>query len=332
MNTTSNDNGEKSDMKNIEKTATIKEIEKGEIIVYQPDEITRLEVRVRDDTVWLTQGQMSDLFGRDRTVITKHIRNIFSEQELDEKSNVHFLHFANSDKPVKFFSLDVIISVGYRVKSIQGTQFRQWANRVLKEYLLRGFTMHSQMKAFERHITNTVFTIQDKINNTLLDHEQRITKCSEKIDFFIQSSLPPKQGVFFDGQVYDAYAFVAGLVRKAGRRIVLIDNYIDETVLTILDKRSAGVDATIYTGQLSKVLQLDIDKHNAQYPPINIRTFSKAHDRFLIIDDEVYLIGASIKDLGKKWFGFTLMENTDANEILGRMIAQKRDDISAIPL
>ena len=319
MDTTSNDNWEKSDMKNIEKTAAIKEIEKGEIIVYQPDEITRLEVRVRDETVWLSQAQMSILFGRDRTVITKHIQNIFAEKELDENSNVHFLHFANSDKPVKFFSLDVIISVGYRVKSIQGTQFRQWANRVLKEYLLRGFTMHSQMKAFERHITNTVFTIQDKINNTLLDHEQRITKCSEKIDFFIQSSLPPKQGVFFDGQVYDAYAFVAGMIRKAGRRIVLIDNYIDETVLTILDKRSAGVDATIYTGQLSKVLQLDIDKHNAQYPPIDVYTFSKAHDRFLIIDDEVYLIGASIKDLGKKWFGFTLMENTDANEILGRI-------------
>ena len=119
--------------------------------------------------------------------------------------------------------------------------------------------------------------------------------------------------------MYDAYAFVAGMIRKAGRRIVLIDNYIDETVLTILDKRSAGVDATIYTGQLSKVLQLDIDKHNAQYPPIDVYTFSKAHDRFLIIDDEVYLIGASIKDLGKKWFGFTLMENTDANEILGRI-------------
>ena len=297
----------------------IEQSEKGEIIVYQPDEITRLEVHLRDETVWLSQVQMSILFGRDRTVITKHIKNIFAEKELDENSNVHFLHFANSDKPVKFFSLDVIISVGYRVKSIHGTRFRQWANRVLKEYLLNGFTMHSQMKVFERHITNTVFTIQDKINNALLDHEQRITECSEKIDFFIQSSLPPKQGIFFDGQVYDAYEFVAGLIRKAGRRIVLIDNYIDETVLTILDKRSAGVDATIYTRQLSKVLQLDINKHNAQYPPINVHTFSKAHDRFLIIDNEVYLIGASIKDLGKKWFGFTLMENTDASDLLIRI-------------
>ena len=270
---------------------------KGEIVVYQPDEITRLEVRVNDDTVWLTQGQMSDLFGRDRTVITKHIRNIFSEQELDEKSNVHFLHFANSDKPVKLFSLDVIISVGYRVKSTQGTRFRQWANKVIKEYLLKGYCINPRLTAIERRLDI---------------HEK-------KIDFFVRSSLPPVQGIFFDGQIYDAYTFVAELVRKAARRIVLIDNYIDDTVLTILSKRADGVEATIYTGNISKQLQLNIDKHNAQYPLIEVRTFSKAHDRFLIIDDAVYLVGASIKDLGKKWFGFTLMENTDAEELVERI-------------
>jgi len=271
---------------------------KGEIVVYQPDEITRLEVRVNDDTVWLTQGQMSDLFGRDRTVISKHIRNIFSEQELDEKSNVHFLHFANSDKPVKLFSLDVIISVGYRIKSTQGTRFRQWANKVIKEYLLKGHCINPRLTAIERRLDI---------------HEK-------KIDFFVRSSLPPVQGIFFDGQIYDAYTFVADLVRKATRRIVLIDNYIDDTVLTMLSKRSDGVEATIYTGNISKQLHLDIDKHNAQYPPITVRTFSKAHDRFLIIDDSVYLVGASIKDLGNKWFGFTLMENTDAEKLLGLMI------------
>ena len=271
--------------------------DKGEIVVYQPDEITRLEVRVNDDTVWLTQGQMSDLFGRDRSVITKHIRNIFTEQELDEKSNVHFLHFANSDKPVKLFSLDVIISVGYRVKSTQGTRFRQWANKVIKEYLLKGYCINPRLTAIERRLDI---------------HEK-------KIDFFVRSSLPPVQGIFFDGQIYDAYAFVAELVRKATRRIVLIDNYIDDTVLTMLSKRADGVEAIIYTEKISKQLQLDIDKHIAQYPPITIRTFSKAHDRFLIIDDAVYLVGASIKDLGKKWFGFTLMENTEAEELMGRM-------------
>ena len=270
---------------------------KGEIVVYQPDEITRLEVRINEDTVWLTQAQMSDLFGRDRTVITKHIRNIFMERELEEKSNVHFLHFANSDKPVKLFSLDVIISVGYRVKSTQGTRFRQWANKVIKEYLLKGYCINPRLTAIER----------------------RLDVHEKKIEFFLQSSLPQKQGIFFDGQIYDAYAFVAELVRKAARRIVLIDNYVDDTVLTILSKRADGVEATIYTGKISKQLLLDIDKHNAQYPPITVRTFSKAHDRFLIIDDTVYLIGASIKDIGKKWFGFTLLENTDAEELLGRM-------------
>ena len=269
----------------------------GEIVVYQPDEITRLDVRVNEETVWLTQAQMSDLFGRDRSVITKHIRNIFTENELDEKSNVHFLHFANSDKPVKLFSLDVIISVGYRVKSTQGTRFRQWANKVIKEYLLKGYCINPRLIAIERRLD---------------EHEK-------KIEFFIQSSLPPKQGIFFDGQIYDAYSFVAELVRSAKRRIVLIDNYIDDTVLTLLSKREAGVEAMVYTGKISKQLQLDIDKHNAQYPPMEVRAFSKAHDRFLIIDEKVYLIGASIKDLGKKWFGFTLMENTEAEELLGKM-------------
>jgi len=269
----------------------------GEIVVYEPDEITRLEVHMKDETVWLTQTQMSALFGRDRTVITKHIRNIFTEQELDEKSNVHFLHFANSDKPVKIFSLDVIISVGYRVKSAQGTRFRQWANKVIKEYLLKGYCINPRITAIERRLD---------------EHEK-------KIDFFVQSSLPPKQGIFFDGQIYDAYAFVADLVRSAKERIVLIDNYIDDTVLTMLSKRTAGVEAVIYTGKISKQLRLDIDKHNAQYPPVEVRTFEKAHDRFLIIDDKVYLVGASIKDLGKKWFGFTLMENTNAEELVGRI-------------
>lgn len=206
-------------MENKNNGKEIQSTEKGEIVIYQPDEITRLEVRVKDESVWLTQAQMSELLGRDRTVITKHIRNIFTEEELDEKSNVHFLHFANSDKPVKLFSLDVIISVGYRVKSIQGTRFRQWANQIIKEYLYKGYCVNPRLEAIERRLDN---------------HEK-------KIDFFIQSSLPPKQGIFFDGQVFDAYAFVAGLVRKATKRIVLIDNYIDDTVLTLLDKRKTQV-------------------------------------------------------------------------------------------
>ena len=288
----------------------------GEIVVYQPDEITRLEVMMTNETVWLTQAQMAELFQRDQSVIARHIRNIFKENELKTESNMQILHNTISRfKPVSIYSLDVIISVGYRIKSIRGTQFRQWANRVLKEYLIRGYSINAQLSQVTEFFSKQL----EAHNKTLIAHESQLQEHSQKIDFFIQSSLPPKQGIFFDGQIYDAYAFVADLVRTASRRIILIDNYIDDTVLTMMSKRAAGVEAVIYTGKISKQLRLDIDKHNAQYPPVEVRTFEKAHDRFLIIDDAVYLVGASIKDLGKKWFGFTLMENTDAEELLGRI-------------
>ena len=209
---------------------------------------------------------------------------------------------------VRYFNLDVILSVGYRVNSKNAIAFRRWASGILKEYLMRGVVIKEQFNILE-----------DRIDRKMIQFDKRLDEQDRKIDFFIQSSLPPRQGIFFDGQIYDAYTFVADLVRKAARRIVLIDNYIDDTVLTMLSKRADGVEATIYTGKISKQLQLDLDKHNAQYPPITVRTFSKAHDRFLIIDDAVYLVGASIKDLGKKWFGFTLMENTEAEELIGKM-------------
>ena len=259
--------------------------EKGEIVVYQPDEVTRLEVRVENDTVWLTQGQMAELFGRERTVITKHIRNIFAERELEEKSNVHFLHFANSDKPVKIFSLDVIISVGYRVKSVQGTRFRQWANKILKEYLLRGFSLNHRLGIIE---------------NRLDEHEK-------KIDFFVRTSLPPVEGIFYDGQIFDAYVFVTNLIRSAKQTLVLIDNYIDESVLLMLAKRQDGVEAEIRTGRIAETLKQDLLKHNTQYPPIVMTQNKNIHDRFLIVDEDVYHIGASLKDLGKKLFAFSKM-------------------------
>ena len=285
------------------------EADKGEIVIYQPDEITRLEVKVNDDTVWLTQSQMSLLFQRNQSVIARHIKNIFDEKELIRDSNMQILHNTLSKfKPVSIYSLDVIISVGYRVKSLRGTQFRQWANKVLKDYLLNGYAIRHRLNEFE-----------DRIDRRMLQFDKRLDEQERKMDILVHSSQLPKQGIFYDGQIYDAYSFVSGLIRKAVRRIVLIDNYIDDTVLTLMDKRSAGVEAVIYTGKLTKQLQLDVEKHNSQYPPIKVRIFSKAHDRFLIIDDEVYLIGASIKDLGKKWFGFTLMENTSADELLRRM-------------
>lgn len=239
-------------------------VETGEIVVYQPDEITRLEVRVEGETVWLTQLQMAELFGRDRTVITKHIRNIFTEQELDEESNVQILHFANSDKPVKLFSLDVIISVGYRVKSIQGTRFRQWANSVIKEYLVRGYSVSQRLISIERRLD---------------DHEK-------KIDFFVRTSLPPVEGVFYDGQIFDAYVFVSDLIKSGSCRVVLVDNYVDESVLVLLSKRGDGVSAEIRTGRMPQQFLLDLERHNSQYPPVAVVQTQNIHDRFLIVDDD----------------------------------------------
>ena len=279
---------------------------KGEIVVYQPDEITRLEVRLQDETVWLNRQQLATLFGRDVKTIGKHINNALNEELSGLAVVANFATTAADGKTyiVEYYNLEMILSIGYRVKSQQGIHFRRWANSVLKEFLLKGHVMQTKLTAIEQ---------------TLKEHRQMLDSHEKKIDFFVRTSLPPVEGIFFDGQIYDAYAFMAELVRKAARRIVLIDNYIDDTVLTMLSKRADGVEAVIYTGKVSRQLQLDIDKHNAQYPPITVRTFSKAHDRFLIIDQTVYLIGASIKDLGKKWFGFTLLENTDAEELLGRM-------------
>ncbi len=270
----------------------------GEIILYQPDEAVRLEVRLEDETVWLTQAQIAELFQRDRTVITKHINNVFKEKELEEKSNVHFLHIANSDKPVKFFSLDVIISVGYRVKSVRGTQFRQWANKILKEYLLKGYSINQRLNDMEYRMNNKFFQIE----KTIAEHDA-------KIDFFVRTSLPPVEGIFFDGQIFDAYKFATDLIRSAKCSLILIDNYVDESVLLMLSKRNSGISATIYTHKINAQLQLDLNKHNDQYPPIEARTYKSSHDRFLIIDNtEVYHIGASLKDLGKKMFAFSKLE------------------------
>ena len=270
----------------------------GEIILYQPDEAVRLEVRLEDETVWLTQAQIAELFQRDRTVITKHINNVFKEKELEEKSNVHFLHIANSDKPVKFFSLDVIISVGYRVKSVRGTQFRQWANKILKEYLLKGYSINQRLNDMEYRMNNRFFQIE----KTIAEHDA-------KIDFFVRTSLPPVEGIFFDGQIFDAYKFATDLIKSAKCSLVLIDNYVDESVLLMLSKRNSGISATIYTHKINAQLQLDLNKHNDQYPPIEARTYKSSHDRFLIIDNtEVYHIGASLKDLGKKMFAFSKLE------------------------
>lgn len=292
----------------------------GEIILYQPDETIRLEVRMEDDTVWLTQAQMALLFGRDRSVIGKHINNCFREGELNEElvcaNFAHTTpHGAIEGKvqvhPVTFYNLDVIISVGYRVKSVNGTKFRQWATGVLKSYILNGAAINQRL-----HF------VKEEIDSKLLRHEQQLSALQSKVDFLVNTNTPPVQGIFFDGQIFDAYRFVSGLIRKAQTSVVLIDNYVDDTVLTLLDKRNSGVIATIYTQHVGQQLQLDLQRHNAQYAPITIQNFNRAHDRFLLIDTEVYHIGASLKDLGKKWFAFTKMEDINADEIIQKISNQ----------
>lgn len=273
----------------------------GEIILYQPDESVQLEVRLEEETVWLTQQQMTLLFETTKQNVSLHINNIFKEEELSPVSTVKEYLTVQQEgnrtikRNQKYYNLDVIISVGYRVKSRRGTQFRIWANTVLKDYLLKGYALNQRLITIENRL--------DKQQTLLAEH-------SEKIDFFVRTSLPPVEGIFFEGQVFDAHTFVSDLIRSAKQRIILIDNYIDDTVLKLLDKHAQKVKITIYTKQISPALQTDINLHNTQYEPIDVQIFTNAHDRFLMIDETVYHIGASLKDLGKKWFAFSKMDIT----------------------
>lgn len=282
--------------------------EKDEIIVYQSQSTLRLEVRLQDETVWLTQAQIAELFGTKRPAITKHLNNIYTSGELSEADTCSILeHMGNDGKQsyqTKYYNLDAILSVGYRVNSKNATSFRQWATQVLRNYLLKGYSINQRM---------------DRMEHTLFEQNQKIIEHDRKIDFFIKTSLPPVEGVFYDGQLFDAYTFVADLIRTASKSLILIDNYIDDKILTLFTKRIRGVKVTIYTAQISKQLSLDLQSHNSQYDPIDIRLFRRSHDRFLIIDEkELYHIGASLKDLGKKWFAFSRLQ-LDIKDILNHL-------------
>ena len=277
-----------------------------EIILYHPDETIKLEVRLDEETVWLTQAQMAILFETTKQNISLHINNIFKEGELDRNSVVkQSLTTALDGKSysTKYYNLDVIISVGYRVKSQRGTQFRIWATRVLKDYLLRGYSLNQRLNIIENH----------------LEHHQKIlAEHSNKIDFFVRTSLPPVEGIFYDGQMLEPFAFVNKLIRSAKKQIVLIDNYVDETVLLRLAERSQNVKAKIYTQQTSPSFAVALKQHNAEFAPVELHNFTKSHDRFLIIDEDVYHIGASIKDLGKKWFASCKMQ-VQSQDILQKL-------------
>ena len=268
-------------------------MEQGEIILYQPDEAVKLEVRLEDETVWLTQAQLVELFQSSKANISEHIKNIYEQGELEENSTVRDFRTVRQEgkrqvvRNISYYNLDAIISIGFRVNSKRGILFRQWANKVLKDYLLKGYS----------------------INRRLSELEQTVSEHSKKIDFFVRTSLPPVEGIFFDGQIFDAYKFASDLIKSARQSLVLIDNYVDESVLLMLSKRQPGVTATIYTQRITSQLRLDLDRHNGQYPPVDVRTCKFSHDRFLIVDEtDVYHIGASLKDLGKKMFAFSKLD------------------------
>ena len=270
----------------------LEKTERGEVVIYQPDKTTRLEVKVENETVWLNRHQLAELFGRNIKTIGKHINNALNEELEGLAVVANFATTATDGKKyiIEYYNLDMILSVGYRVKSQRGIHFRRWANTVLKEYLLQGYAIHNKLECIEEQI---------KYHQHILDEHER------KIEFFVRTSTPPVEGIFCDGQIFDAYVFISKLIKSATQRLILFDNYIDESVLLMLSKRSAGVSAEIRTRNPSNTLLLDIEKHNKQYSPIDITVCSNIHDRFLIVDNSIYHIGASLKDLGKKLFAFS---------------------------
>ena len=275
------------------------------IVVYNDGEL-ELKVSVENETIWLTQTQLCNIFEKDQSVISRHINNIFKDNEVDEKSNMQKIHIANSDKPVSFYSLDIVLAVGYRTNSSKAIKFRQWATSILKNYIQNGYVINGEKITNERFLSleNEVINLKSKVENISNSLEDK--------------TLKPKQGIFYNGQVFDAYVFVNDLLKSAVEEVILIDNYIDESVFTLFSKYS-NIKIQIYTANITKQLKLDFEKYQTQYQNIELKEFKNSHDRFLIIDKkEVYHLGASLKNLGKKWFAFSKFE-IESFDILKRV-------------
>ena len=291
------------------KQSELQSIEKGEFVFYNSNEITNLEVMVKNDTVWLTQMHIAQLFGVNQPAISKHISNIYSSGELEREDTYSILEYMGNDGrqkySTKYYNLDVILSVGYRVNSKNAILFRRWSNSILKEYLLKGYSVNLRFNQ-----------IEDKIDRKFAEFDKRLNEHDEKIDFFVRTSLPPVEGVFHDNQVFDAHMLMSQLVESAKNRVVVIDNYVDDSVLTLLSKRKAGVSAEIYTYKVSDQFSLDLERHNRQYPSVMVHVCRICQDRFLIVDDAVYHIGASIKDLGQKLCAVMKMNTITAEDII----------------
>ena len=267
------------------------------IVIYNPSEDINLEVRVAEDTVWLTQAQMARLFSVKENTITYHIKEIYKIKELQQNATTRKIRVVRNEgqrivnRQIDFYNLDMILSIGYRVNTVSGIQFRHWATSVLKEFMFKGYVANQRLVAFEQNI-----------ENRLVSHERQIRSINQRIDEMVQTAMPPKYGLFFNGQVFDAYVFVVDLIKSATNSIRLADNYVDESVLLMLSKRNETVGATIFTERATPQLQLDLRKHNAQYPPVDIKRIEKVHDRFLLIDGvRLYHFGASFKDLARSY-------------------------------
>ncbi len=280
-----------------------------EIILYRPNELAEhIEVRIDEETVWLSLNQIAQLFSRDKSVISRHLKNIFKDGELvfeatvAKNATVQIEAGREVTREIDYYNLDAILSVGYRVNSKQGTQFRIWSNKILRDYLLKGYALNQRMNRIENNVEN----LSEKVN---------------AISLQIQSSAIPNQGVFFDGQVFDAYELASKIIRSAKTSIVLIDNYIDESTLTQLAKKKEQVKVLLLCKNISKQLALDVKKAKEQYGDFEVKEFNKSHDRFLIIDEsEVYHLGASLKDLGKKWFAFSKLDKNSVDNILKSIV------------
>lgn len=284
----------------------------GDVVIYHVAGNTDLEVRVADDTVWLSQSQMAMLFGVKENTVTYHIKEIYKIRELEVEATARKIRVVRKEgnrmvnRYIDFYNLDMILSIGYRVNTVSGIQFRHWASGVLKEYMFRGYALNPHLVQLEQHI---------------IRHDLQISDINQRIDNIVQTAIPPKAGLFFNGETFDAYVFVADLIRSAKEDIKLVDNYIDDSVLLLLGKRQSEVSATIYTECITNQIQTDLSKYNTQYPPIAIQEMGKVHDRFLIIDRQLYHFGASFKDLGKRLFVVSKIEEPAVTDALMKVFS-----------
>ena len=285
-----------------------------EIILYQPDSSVSLKVMVKEESVWLTQQQIADLFGTQRPAITKHLANIYKSGELEEKSTCSILEHMGNDGlqryNTKFYNLDAILSVGYRVNSKNATLFRQWANKILKEYLLKGFSINQRL-----------LDLENRIDNRFYLQEKKIADLKDKVDLIVNTTLPQPEGIFSEGKIFDAYTWLNARIQDARKRIIVIDPYVDLSILKLIAERNPVVKAVIYTSHEHGVIDNDVRKFNKQYPQsqIELNKNYTGHDRFLIIDNTVYHVGGSMKDLGNRLMAYSILHMLTPEELITKI-------------